>query len=152
MNMSDPNVLARACADAMWQDDKAAQAIGVTVSDVAPGRATTTFTVTEAMVNGHDICHGGYIFMLADTAFAYSCNSYNQRTVAQHCSIDFMAPAHSGETLIARAEERSRGGRSGIYDISVVTSEGRKIAEFRGLSRTIKGTLVNDPNSEGTPQ
>ena len=147
MDVSDPDVLARACADAMWEDDKAARGRGIELTDIGAGRATTEITVSEDMVNGHDICHGGYIFMLADTAFAYACNTYDQRTVAQHCSIEFMAPAHTGDRLIARATERSRRGRSGIYDISVATSDNRAIAEFRGLSRTIKGTLIEAEGS-----
>ncbi len=147
MNMSDPKVLARACAATMWEEDRAAHALGVELTDVAPGRATAQVSVTGSMVNGHDICHGGYIFMIADTAFAYACNTYDRRTVAQHCSIEFLAPAHSGDTLVARAVERSRSGRSGIYDISVTTTDNRVIAEFRGLSRTIRGTLIEAEGS-----
>lgn len=147
MDITDPDVLARACADAMWENDRAARDAGVELTNVAPGQATCEVTITESMVNGHDICHGGYIFLLADTAFAYSCNTYNQSTVAQHCSINFLAPAHSGERLVAEAVERNRQGRSGIYDIAVTTSDGRKIAEFRGLSRTIKGTLIESGGS-----
>ena len=143
MDVRDPQSTAKACADSMWSDDLAAQHLGMTISDVSPGKARAAFTVKPEWVNGHDICHGGYIFTLADTAFAYACNTYDQRTVAQHCSINFLAPAHSGETLIAIAAERSREGRSGIYDVSVFTSDDRHIAEFRGLSRTIKGTLID---------
>lgn len=147
MTMSDPKLLARACAEAMWDDDQAARALGVELTEIGPGQATTRLAVTEAMVNGHDICHGGYIFMIADTAFAYACNTYDQRTVAQHCSIEFLAPAHRGDTLVARAVERSRRGRAGIYDITVTAADDRTIAEFRGLSRTIKGTLIEAEGS-----
>ena len=138
----DANALAEACAEAMWADDRAARNLGIAISDVSPGRAVATMTVTEAMVNGHDICHGGYMFLLADTAFAYSCNTYDQRTVAQHCSINFLNPAFRGDVLTATAEERHRAGRSGIYDVMVTRADGTRIVEFRGMSRTIKGTLL----------
>jgi len=147
MELDNPKAIAEACAAAMWQDDRAAKALGIEIFDVSSGMASAALTIVESMVNGHDICHGGYIFTLADTAFAYACNSYDQRTVAQHCSIDFLAPAHSGDKLIARAVERSRRGRSGIYDVNVSTEDGRAIAEFRGLSRTIKGTLIEAEGS-----
>jgi acyl-CoA thioesterase len=98
--------------------------------------------VTAPMVNGHNVCHGGFIFTLADSAFAFACNTYNERTVAQHCDITFVNPAKLGDHLVARAVERTRAGRSGIYDITVTRDEGFVIAEFRGLSRTIGGELV----------
>ena len=109
---------------------------------VAAGHATLSMMVAETMVNGHGLCHGGYIFTLADTAFAYACNSYGQRTVAQHCEITFVAPGQRGMRLVAVAAERHRAGRSGIYDITVRDEAGQTIAEFRGLSRTIAGTLA----------
>ncbi len=96
-------------------------------------------TISEPMVNGHGTCHGGFIFSLADSAFAFACNSYNQRTVAQHCSITFLAPGKLGDRLVAKAGEASRMGRSGIYDIDVFNQDGVKIAIFRGHSRTVKG-------------
>jgi acyl-CoA thioesterase len=98
--------------------------------------------VREDMVNGHALCHGGYIFTLADSAFAFACNTYGQRTVAQHCAVTFLAPARLGERLVATAAERFREGRSGIYDITVEDATGRRIAEFRGHSRTIAGALL----------
>jgi acyl-CoA thioesterase len=138
----DAAALARACADAMWKDDAATQALGMELISVAPGQAVITMTVTDRMVNGHNICHGGYIFTLADSAFAFACNTYNQRTVAQHCAVTFLASAKLGDKLVARAVERQRSGRSGIYDVTVSREEGNVIAEFRGHSRTIEGELL----------
>ncbi|PLX39273.1 MAG: phenylacetic acid degradation protein PaaD [Hyphomicrobiales bacterium] len=143
----DAQQLAQACADAMWEDDKAARSLGIEIVEVSPGHAVARLTITDSMVNGHDICHGGYIFLLADSAFAYACNTYDQRTVAQHCTINFLAPAHSGDVLTANAVERQRAGRSGIYDISVTNANGVAIVEFRGMSRTIKGTLIEAEGS-----
>ncbi len=137
-----PQQLARACADAMWEDDKASQGLGMEIVDVGPGTATIAMTVSEQMVNGHGICHGGYIFTLADSAFAFACNSWNQNTVASHCAVSFLRPARLGEQLTAKAYERWREGRSGITDVTVTNAEGETVAEFRGNSRTISGTLV----------
>lgn len=138
----DAATLARACADAMWKDDAASQSLGMSLVSVAPGQAVITMTVTERMVNGHKICHGGYIFTLADSAFAFACNTYNQRTVAQHCAVTFLASAKLGDKLVARAIERQRSGRSGIYDVTVTREDGNVIAELRGHSRTIEGELI----------
>jgi len=134
--------LARACADALWADDRATQGLGMTLEHVAPGEATMAMTVREDMTNGHGICHGGFIFLLADSAFAFACNTYDQRTVAQHCAVTFLRPARLRERLVARAVERSRTGRSGIYDVTVTLATGEVVAEFRGHSRTIAGTLL----------
>lgn len=142
MNDDDALTLARRCAEAMWADDRASRALGMQIADVGPGRATLTMTVTEAMTNGHGMCHGGFIFTLADSAFAFACNAYNQRTVAQHCDVTFLRPARLGDQLMAECIERARAGRGGIYDVSVRTSDGTLIAEFRGRSRTIEGTLL----------
>lgn len=133
----DPDAIARACADLMWADDQAVAALGLTLDEVGPGRSRVSMVVRDNMVNGHGLCHGGFIFTLADTAFAYACNTYNERTVAQHCAITYLRPAHIGQTLIAVAEEQARSGRSGVYDISVHTGEGTPVAEFRGVSRTL---------------
>ena len=100
------------------------------------------------MTNGHGICHGGFIFTLADSAFAFACNTYNQRTVAQHCAVTFVQPGRRGDRLTAHAVERSRTGRSGIYDVTVRDSHGEVVAEFRGHSRTISGTLVSSGNKD----
>jgi len=139
---SKADVLARRCADAMWKDDEATRALGMALVDVASGRAAIDMTVTQSMVNGHGMLHGGYIFTLADSAFAFACNSHNRRTVAQHCAITFLQPGRLGDRLTAHAIERAREGRSGLYDVTVTRSDGAVIAEFRGHSRTIDGTLV----------
>ncbi len=97
------------------------------------------------MTNGHGTCHGGFIFTLADSAFAFACNTYDERTVAQHAQITFIAPAMAGDTLVASAIERSRTGRSGIYDITVMREDGQQIAEFRGHSRTVGGAIIEAP-------
>lgn len=143
-----PDELARACADKMWRDDLASQRLGMALDSVAPGLATLSMTVSKEMSNGHGICHGGYVFSLADSAFAFACNAYNQRTVAQHCAITFVAPAHVGDRLTAVARETTRFGRSGIYDITVTRDDGELIAAFRGHSRTVKGTLLSDGEKE----
>ncbi|HEV2507119.1 MAG TPA: hydroxyphenylacetyl-CoA thioesterase PaaI [Mesorhizobium sp.] len=140
IDMSDPVAVAIASADAMWRDDRASQHLGMQLEHVAPGEATVSFTVTDVMTNGHNTCHGGYMFTLADSAFAFACNSYNQRAVAQHCSVTFVAPAFLGDRLTAHAREVSRAGRNGIYDIAVTNQKGERVAEFRGHSRTVKGT------------
>jgi phenylacetic acid degradation protein PaaD len=135
--MTDRNDdLASASAGAMFADDLASQQAGIEVRDIAPGRASATMTVSERMINGHEICHGGYIFMLADTAFALACNTYGVPTVAQACDIVFIKPARLGDDLVATATERHRFGRNGIYDVTVL--DGNDIvAEFRGRSRAI---------------
>jgi acyl-CoA thioesterase len=138
----DAGEIARACADAMWADDAASRGLGMQLISVAPGQATLAMAVTAGMVNGHNLCHGGFIFALADSAFAFACNTYNERAVAQHCAVTFVNPAKLGDHLVARTTERTRAGRSGIYDITVTREEGFVIAEFRGHSRTIGGELV----------
>ncbi|MBW0002812.1 MAG: hydroxyphenylacetyl-CoA thioesterase PaaI [Hyphomicrobiales bacterium] len=134
--------LARAAADAMWAQDTASRALGMAITEIAPGAATLTMPVSDTMVNGHGLCHGGYIFMLADSAFAFACNSHNQRAVAQHCAITFLTPGRLGDVLTARCSEVSRAERSGVYDVRVTRQDDEVIAVFRGLSRTVKGTLV----------
>jgi acyl-CoA thioesterase len=136
-----PDELARASASAMWVADTASRGLGMELVEVAPGRATLAMTLSEGMLNGHDIAHGGFIFTLADSAFAFACNSYGERTVAVHCSISFIKPAARGDRLLATAREVSRAGRSGIYDVRVTTND-TVIAEFRGHSRTIGGSIV----------
>ncbi|HRD76555.1 MAG TPA: hydroxyphenylacetyl-CoA thioesterase PaaI [Hyphomicrobiaceae bacterium] len=133
---------ARVSADAMWAGDRATQTLGMRLESVGPGTARMSLLVTEAMVNGHGLCHGGYIFLLADSAFAYACNSYNVRNVAQNCQITFIAPGKLGMRLTAEARERHRAERSGIYDATVRNEAGEVIAEFRGWSRSIGGPLV----------
>lgn len=132
--------LARASAEAMLANDRATRGLGIDLIEVGPGCATMAMTVRPEMTNGHDICHGGFLFTLADSAFAFACNSYNQRVVASHAAISFLAPAHLGDRLTATAREIHREGRSGLYDIRVTRADGTVIAEFRGQSRTIPGS------------
>ncbi|PDT81632.1 phenylacetic acid degradation protein PaaD [Sinorhizobium sp. BJ1] len=140
--------LANACARVMWDDDQASQRLGMTLDQIAPGTATISMAITPEMTNGHGTCHGGYIFTLADSAFAFACNSYNQRAVAQHCSVTYIAPAFEGDRLTAMASEISRRGRGGIYDIRITNQRGEHVAEFRGHSRTVKGTHLPQPDGE----
>ncbi len=135
----DSAARARACAEAMWALDRATRALGMELVRVAPGEAMLAMTVRPEMTNGHHICHGGFIFTLADSAFAYACNSHGPFAVAQHCAVTFLRPVREGERLVAHAVERSRGGRSGIYDITVRDIHDHAVAEFRGHSRTIAG-------------
>jgi len=135
-----PQEIAEACARVMWQGDGPSQHLGMNLDHVAPGEATLTMKVTCRMTNGHGTGHGGYIFMLADSAFALACNSYAQRTVAQHCSITYIAPVSGGDRLTAIAREHVRAGRSAIYDVRIVNQNGEHVAEFRGHSRTVTGT------------
>lgn len=134
-----PEDRARKSAEAMWANDRASKWLGMTLDAVGPGTATMSFAVQDHHLNGHDICHGGYIFTLADSAFAFACNSYNQLAVAQENQITFLSPGRKGERLTAVAAEAAKTGRSGVYDITVTGGDGRKVALFRGLSRTIKG-------------
>lgn len=142
-----PDELAQRCADAMWADDVASRQLGMTLEAVASGTATVSMPVREDMTNGHGTAHGGFIFALADSAFAFACNSHNERAVAQACDIVFAAPARIGDRLIAHATERHRFGRNGIYDIRVTRGDD-VVAEFRGRSRTIGGDLVDVDSSE----
>jgi acyl-CoA thioesterase len=139
--MLSPDDLARACAEAMWNEDDASQGLGMEIIRVAPGEAVLTMTITPQMVNGHGIAHGGFIFLLADSAFAFACNSHNERAVAAQCNISFIKPGKLGDRLVATAWEISKTGRSGIYDVRV-TVDDTAIAELRGHSRTIGGTWV----------
>ena len=141
--------LARACAEAMWKEDDASRGLGMEIVEVRCGEATLAMTVMPHMVNGQRIAHGGFIFLLADSAFAFACNSHNQRAVAAQCDITFIKPARLGDKLVATAREISRSGRSGIYDVRV-TANDTVIAEFRGHSRTIAGTWL--PPASDTKQ
>jgi acyl-CoA thioesterase len=133
--------LARACADAMWKEDDASKGLGMEIVEIKQGQATLAMTVKPHMVNGQRIAHGGFIFLLADSAFAFACNTHNERAVAAHCNISFIKPGMLGDRLIAVAREISRSGRSGIYDVRV-TAHDAVIAEFRGHSRTIGGAWL----------
>lgn len=140
----DPQALAEQVAQAMFKRDKAAQHLGLKIERVGPGYATLSMKVRDEMLNGHDIGHGGFIFALADTAFAYACNSYNFNTVASGCSIDYVAPAHLGDVLTASAEELALAGRTGVYDITIRNQKGDNVAHFRGKSYRIKGNVIQE--------
>ena len=132
----------------MWQDDHAARGLGIELLEVAPGMARLRMTVRPDMVNGHGSCHGGFIFSLADAAFAYACNTDNHRSVAAGADISFLAPAYTGDVLTSLGSVRSQGGRNGIYDVEVCNQEGRTIALFRGRSTRVKGHFFADtPNN-----
>jgi len=139
-----PEEVARRSADAMWEDDRASQALGMRLAEVGPGRAVLTMTVREDMVNGHAIGHGGLTFALADSAFAFACNSYNRRTVAAGAEIRFRRPTRLGDQLVATAVERSVDGRDGIYDVTVAVGD-VVVAEFVGRSREIGGAVWEEP-------
>lgn len=140
----DAENLARRCAAVMYERDRASRSLGIEIEDVAPGRAGARMRVTADMVNGHDIAHGGYVFLLADDAFAFACNTYDRVTVAAAAEVVFVAPARLGDELIAEAVERTRYGRSGIYDVTVRRVEdGAVIAEFRGHSRSQDGRVLD---------
>jgi acyl-CoA thioesterase len=134
--------IAEVCAKAMWVEDNASQGLGMELISVAPGRAVIAMTVTKAMTNGHGTCHGGFIFALADSAFAFACNTHGPRSVAQQCAVTYIAPGYEGMRLIAEGVERQRGERSGITDVTVRDEAGNIIAEFRGHSRTVPGSLL----------
>ena len=136
------HAIAAQSAAAMWAEDHASRGLGMTLLRIEPGISEMSMPITQAMVNGHGLAHGGFIFTLADSAFAFACNSRNQRNVAQQCHVSFIAPAKLGMVLTAEARERQRGERSGIYDVTVRDAAGNVIAEFRGHSRSIPGMLV----------
>ncbi|WP_369194346.1 hydroxyphenylacetyl-CoA thioesterase PaaI [Streptomyces djakartensis] len=128
----------------MFAADRASRGLGIELLEQGVGTAVLRMTVTGSMVNGHGIAHGGYVFLLADTAFACACNSHGPVTVAAGADISFVAPAHEGDVLVARAEERTRFGRSGLYDVTVLRGD-EVVAEFRGRSRTIQSTRSEEP-------
>lgn len=162
--MTDGDELARRCAAAMYERDLATRHLGIEIGEVRPGRATARMRVTGEMVNGHDIVHGGYVFLLADTAFAFACNTYDRVTVAAAAEVVFVRPARLGDELVAEAVERTRYGRSGIYDVTVRLAgpktaagpgpktaaesgaepgAGAVIAEFRGHSRSRDARMLD---------
>ena len=146
-----PEDIARASAEAMWKEDSASQGLGMEVVRVSPGEAVLTMTIRPDMVNGHGIAHGGFIFLLADSAFAFACNSRNDRTVAAQCNISFIRPGKLGDRLVATAREISKTGRSGIYDVRV-TANDVAIAELRGHSRSIGGVWVPVVEKNAAPE
>ena len=144
MSTHSPAAVALATRDAMWQSDRASKALGMQVLAIGPGTATLTMAVREEMLNGHDICHGGLVTTLADSAFAFACNAYNEVTVASGFDVNLLASARRGDMLTATARELSKSGRTGVYDVSVVNQRGETVAAFRGRSYTIKGKPLID--------
>jgi acyl-CoA thioesterase len=143
--MSDPQSVAEASARAMYGQDRASQALGMRVVEVRPGYARLVMQVREDMVNGHQLCHGGLIFTLADSAFAFACNTYDLVTVASAATVEFLLSAHLGDELTAIAEERSRSKRTGIYDVAVSNQRGECVALFRGRSHQLGGSVTAAP-------
>jgi acyl-CoA thioesterase len=139
---SDPQALAELAGKTMYERDPASQALGMTLDEIRPGYARMSMPVRGDMLNGHATCHGGYIFMLADSAFAFACNSHNFNTVGAGCTIDYIAPAREGDVLTAEALEQALLGKTGIYDIAVTSQDGRKIALFRGKSHRVAGHVA----------
>ena len=146
--MNDPGIdnpaqaLADATAQAMFARDAATRSLGMKIVRMGPGSAQLTMRVRSDMLNGHQTCHGGFIFALADSAFAFACNSHNRNTVASGCSIDYLAPGRENDVLTAHAIEQSRSGRTGVYDITVTNQDGVRIALFRGKSYQISGEVI----------
>ena len=138
----DAQMLAELAGRTMFERDPASQALGMALDDIRPGYARMTMTVRADMLNGHATCHGGYIFMLADSAFAFACNSHNLSTVGAGCTIDYLAPGRAGDVLVAEATEQALQGKTGVYDVTVKTADGRTIALFRGKSHRISGTVA----------
>lgn len=138
----EARALAEATAEAMFARGAASRMLGMRIVGVSPGNAVLKMRVREDMLNAHDICHGGFIFALADSALAFAAHSYNIRTVTSGSTIDYLAPAHLGETLTAVAMEQSRGGKTGVYDVSITKSDGTRVALFRGKSHQIQGDVL----------
>ena len=144
--MADTAITAQQTADfvreGMFRNDRASKLLGMQIVDVTPGRATLTMTVRDDMLNGHDLCHGGLIATLADSTFAFACNSYNELTVASGFAIELLAPGRLGDVLTARCTEVSKAGRTGVYDTEITNQRGERVAVFRGRSYTLKGKPV----------
>ena len=134
-----PQQTADLVREGMFANDRASRGLGMQIVSVSPGHAVLAMPVREDMLNGHDICHGGFIATLSDSAFAFACNSYNELTVASGFAIDLLAPARLGDTLTARCAEVSKAGRTGVYDVEVTNQRGERVAVFRGRSYTLKG-------------
>lgn len=141
--MSKDLDIARRCAARMYEADASSKAQGIRIEVTGLGQAEARAEVTPAMVNGFDVCHGGHIFALADTAFAFACNAYDRVTFASGACIDFLRPAKVGDKLVALAKERYRGGRSGVYDVSVTNQDGEEIAVFRGRSMATRTSILS---------
>jgi len=144
----DAQQLAELAGKTMYERDPASRKLGMTLDAIRPGYALMRMRVREDMLNGHGTCHGGYIFMLADSAFAFACNSHNFNTVGAGCSIDYLAPGREGDLLTAEAVEQALSGKTGVYDIVVTNQEGRKVALFRGKSHRVNGMVAEVGNTE----
>jgi acyl-CoA thioesterase len=140
---SNSQALAELAGKTMYERDRASQALGMVLAEIRPGYARMTMTVRADMLNGHHSCHGGYIFMLADSAFAFACNSHNHNTVGAGCTIDYLAPGREGDLLTAEASEQALAGKTGVYDVKVSNGEGRTIALFRGKSHRVAGMVAD---------
>ncbi|MDE2367394.1 MAG: hydroxyphenylacetyl-CoA thioesterase PaaI [Burkholderiales bacterium] len=147
-----PQHVAEASRDAMWRGDRASKSLGIEILAVGPGSAVLAMTVREDMLNGHDLCHGGLITTLADSAFAFACNSYNELTVAAGFDVNVVASARLGDRLTATAAELSKAGRTGVYDIAVTNQRGEAVAAFRGRSYTMKGQALVEGLPVGKPR
>ncbi len=141
--LGDPQALAELAGKTMYERDPASQGLGMTLDEIRPGYARMSMRVRANMLNGHASCHGGFIFTLADSAFAFACNSHNFNTVGAGCTIDYLAPGREGDLLTAEAVEQALAGKTGVYDITVTNAEGKTIALFRGKSHRVSGTVVN---------
>ena len=142
MQSKEALALAELAGKTMFERDPASQALGMLLAEIRPGYARMTMPVRRDMLNGHQTCHGGYIFMLADSAFAFACNSHNHNTVGAGCTIDYLAPGREGDLLTAEAVEQALSGKTGVYDVKVVNQEGRTVALLRGKSHRIGGTVA----------
>jgi acyl-CoA thioesterase len=140
----DPRALAEQCAQAMLQNDRATHALDIRLESIDEGRAVMSMVVKDYMLNGYDMCHGGYIFTLADDAFAYATNSQDQAAVAANCSIDFLLPAFEGEVLTATAEVLHQSTRSGLYDVIVTNGRDQAVAHFRGRSARLNKPILSE--------
>jgi acyl-CoA thioesterase len=139
---NNPQALAELAGKTMYDNDPASRSLGMLLAEIRPGYARMTMPVRADMLNGHQTCHGGYIFMLADSAFAFACNSHNHNTVGAGCTIDYLAPGREGDVLTAEATEQALAGKTGVYDIKVQNQEGRTIALFRGKSHRVAGMVA----------
>ncbi|NHZ80429.1 hydroxyphenylacetyl-CoA thioesterase PaaI [Massilia sp. CCM 8695] len=139
---NDLQALAELAGKTMFERDPASQALGMLLAEIRPGYARMTMPVRVDMLNGHQTCHGGYIFMLADSAFAFACNSHNLNTVGAGCTIDYLAPGREGDLLTAEATEQALAGKTGVYDVTVTNQDGRKVALLRGKSHRVAGNVA----------
>jgi len=138
----DPQRLAELAGRTMYERDPTSRSLGMTLDEIRPGYARMSMRVRGDMLNGHATCHGGYIFMLADSAFAFACNSHNFNTVGAGCTIDYLSPGREGDLMTAEAVERALSGKTGVYDVTVTNAEGKTIALFRGKSHRVSGMVA----------